>query len=85
MYDRTEQRTPDQIDSPVGCYLQLVKTNKTNTVQVYQLQSGALSLVQIIQILCSHWLNFTILALCHNNNNTVVYLACLELCLYGIR
>ena len=56
MYDRTEQRTPDQIDSPVGCYLQLVKTNKTNTVQVYQLQSGALSLVQILQILGSHWL-----------------------------
>ena len=39
MYDRSQPHTPEQTDSPVGCYLQLVKTNKTNTVQVYQLHS----------------------------------------------
>ena len=28
-------------------------------------QSGALSLVQILEILCSHWLNLTMLTPCH--------------------
>ena len=30
--------------------------------KIYQDQSGALSLVQIIEILCPHWLNLTMLA-----------------------
>ena len=37
MYSRSQANTPEQTDSPVNCYLQLVKTNKTNTVQVFQL------------------------------------------------
>ena len=40
MYDRRQAHTPDQIDNPVSCYLQLVKTNKTNTVQVFILISN---------------------------------------------
>ena len=35
MYDRSVTNTPEQLDTPVGCYFQLVKTTKTNTVQVY--------------------------------------------------
>ena len=39
MYNRSQDNTPDQTDTPVSCYLQLVKTTKTNTVQVYDLVS----------------------------------------------
>ena len=34
MYDRSTRDTPEQLDSEVTCYFQLVKATKNNTVQV---------------------------------------------------